>query len=160
MNICSTPSTHCKGKLLIMSEKKKILYRLPSKGKIFGVCAGLADFFDINVIVVRIIFVIMAFATGGTAILLYILLAIVLPVPGENNQTLNKKLERVGKDIKESESIYWGRNYFGIGLIILGIWLLLCQLYPMLFNFHWDYIWPAILIIIGLSMIIRISHGR
>jgi phage shock protein PspC (stress-responsive transcriptional regulator) len=143
-----------------MPEKKKTLYRLPKQGKIFGVCAGLADFFDMDVTLVRVIFVIMAFATGGTAVLLYILLAIVLPVPGESNTTLDKKLERVGKDIKENDSIFWGRNYFGVGLIILGIWLFLCQLYPMLFSFRWDYIWPVILIIVGILIIIRRSHGR
>ena len=46
--------------------------------KIFGVCSGLAEYFDLDTTLVRIIFLIalVCFGTGG---LLYIILAIAMP---------------------------------------------------------------------------------
>ena len=61
---------------------KKTLYRLPKQGKIAGVCAGLADYFDMDVTLMRVLFVVAAFVTGGFGLLLYIILAIILPVSG------------------------------------------------------------------------------
>lgn len=141
-----------------MTEKKKTLYRLPQQGKISGVCAGIADFFDMDVTLVRVIFVIMALATGGGVILLYIILAIILPVRGDKADTINEKVERLGQDLNDNQVISRGRNYLGGGLIVLGLWLLLCQLFPQLFNLRWDYIWPSLLIFVGLMIIIRRSH--
>lgn len=61
--------------------KKKTLYRIPKDGKIAGVCAGLADYFDMDVTLMRVLFVAGAFLTG-IGILLYIVLALILPVGG------------------------------------------------------------------------------
>lgn len=46
--------------------------------KIFGVCSGLADYFDMDPTLVRIIFLValICFGTGG---LLYLILAIAMP---------------------------------------------------------------------------------
>ncbi|MCQ2297318.1 MAG: PspC domain-containing protein [Bacteroidales bacterium] len=49
-----------------MSIQGKRLYRIPSQGKIAGVCAGLAQYFDVDVTLVRILFLLaLIFATGG-----------------------------------------------------------------------------------------------
>ena len=55
------------GKRLVKGEKK-----------IFGVCSGLAEYFDLDTTLVRIIFLValVCFGTGG---LLYIILAIAMP---------------------------------------------------------------------------------
>jgi len=58
----------------IMSDKK--LSR--KEGKILGVCAGLGEHFDIDATVVRIAFVIFTFF-GGSGILLYLILALIMP---------------------------------------------------------------------------------
>ncbi len=47
--------------------------------KIAGVCGGLAEYFDIDPTIVRVLWVIAVFF-GGTGLLLYIILALVLPV--------------------------------------------------------------------------------
>ncbi|MGB0368081.1 MAG: PspC domain-containing protein [Flavobacteriales bacterium] len=57
-----------------MSNKK--LSR--KQGKILGVCAGLAEHFDLDPTVVRIAFIIFLFM-GGSGILLYLILALVMP---------------------------------------------------------------------------------
>ncbi len=40
------------------------LYKNPHQGKITGVCAGIADYFDVKVSVVRVLFVLGALFTG------------------------------------------------------------------------------------------------
>lgn len=59
-----------------MSEKKK-LYRDTENGKIFGVCAGLADYFDVDVTIVRVIFVFLVLC-GTIGLWPYIILAILI----------------------------------------------------------------------------------
>ena len=47
--------------------------------KISGVCAGVANYLDLDVTLVRVLWV-LAFLCGGTGLLLYVILWIVLPV--------------------------------------------------------------------------------
>jgi phage shock protein C len=54
----------------------KILTR--GEGKILGVCEGLGDHFELDPTVVRIAFVLFVFL-GGSGILLYLILALVMP---------------------------------------------------------------------------------
>ena len=57
------------------------LYRDPANGRIAGVCAGLAEYFEVGTGLVRILFVLMIFVTTPVlAVLIYAILAIVLPV--------------------------------------------------------------------------------
>jgi phage shock protein PspC (stress-responsive transcriptional regulator) len=46
--------------------------------KLFGVCSGLANYFDLDPTIMRIIFII-AFLFFGTGLLLYLILALVMP---------------------------------------------------------------------------------
>lgn len=57
---------------------KKKLYKDKSNGKICGVCAGLAAYFDIDVTLVRLVWVLFALV-AGCGILAYILAAIIMP---------------------------------------------------------------------------------
>ncbi len=59
----------------------KKLYRDEYHKTIGGVCAGLAEYFDIDVTVMRLVFVFAAFA-GGVSLIPYIILWIVLPKKG------------------------------------------------------------------------------
>ncbi len=58
---------------------KKRLYRSRSDRMIWGVCGGLAEYFNIDPTVVRIIAVLLIFA-NGLGILAYLLMAIVVPL--------------------------------------------------------------------------------
>ncbi len=55
------------------------LYRSFNERKLFGVCGGLAEYFDVDPTFVRILFVIAALASFGIVLLAYIILAIILP---------------------------------------------------------------------------------
>ena len=76
-----------------MSTKK--LYRNTNQQMIAGVCSGLADYFNLDVTVVRLIFVLLFFL-GGNGILIYILLWILTPVRPSY-------IEGQAKDIKPEE---------------------------------------------------------
>jgi phage shock protein C len=59
-----------------MSPKK--LYRSTTDKVIAGVCGGLGKYFDIDPVVVRIVFILFGLA-GGSALLLYIILWVLVP---------------------------------------------------------------------------------
>tara|TARA_B110000977_G_C11066929_1_gene488134 strand:+ start:1863 stop:2054 length:192 start_codon:yes stop_codon:yes gene_type:complete len=56
----------------------KKLYRNTQEGKLFGVCAGLADHFDLDPIIFRVGFIcLLLFA--GIGFIPYLLLALIIP---------------------------------------------------------------------------------
>ncbi len=56
------------------------LMRSSTDKKLGGVCAGLADYLDMDVTLVRVLWVIIGFCAAGTGILVYLVLWIVLPL--------------------------------------------------------------------------------
>jgi len=61
-----------------MSEKRRI-YRSRDEQMIAGVCGGLAEWLDLDPSIVRLIFIMMAL-TFGHGILVYLILALVMPL--------------------------------------------------------------------------------
>ena len=59
-------------------ETKK-LYRIPSDGMLGGVCAGLGEYLNIDVTVVRLIFILL-FLTGTAGFWIYLIMWIIVPV--------------------------------------------------------------------------------
>lgn len=59
-----------------MVEKK--LYRSEKERMIAGVCGGLAEYFDVDPVVIRLLWVAFTFFVGS-GILLYILACIIIP---------------------------------------------------------------------------------
>lgn len=72
------------GVLLIMKPK---LYKDKKNKKLCGVCAGLAEYFNIDVSIVRILFFIGAWFYG-IFLILYIVCAIVLPDKNNDDDLL------------------------------------------------------------------------
>jgi phage shock protein PspC (stress-responsive transcriptional regulator) len=75
------------------SRASKRLFRDPDDKYIGGVCAGLASYFDIDPVWMRIIFIISLFA--GFGVLLYIILWIVVPKASTHAEKLEMRGERV-----------------------------------------------------------------
>lgn len=61
-----------------MADERKRLYRSSDDRWIAGVCGGLGDYFNVDANVFRVLFVIFALF-GGSAILIYIILWIIMP---------------------------------------------------------------------------------
>ena len=60
-----------------MDERKR-LYKSRNNKMICGVCAGIADYFNIDPSIVRVLWAVLALA-AGTGVLAYIACAIILP---------------------------------------------------------------------------------
>jgi phage shock protein C len=58
----------------------KRLYRSQTDKKIAGVCGGIAEYFDIDPTLVRVIFVILLLPGGLPGLLPYLVLWVVIPV--------------------------------------------------------------------------------
>jgi len=117
---------------------KKRLYRDTENPVIAGVCSGVAAFFGVDPIVIRIIFIALMFARGF-GLLLYIILWIVVPRALTPKQKLEMRgqpvtLSNMGKNISEEMSSVKSsvsqkvpRNFFerlGKFLGQVGFWLL------------------------------------
>ncbi len=159
----------------------KKLYRSRSDRMISGVCGGLAKYFDIDPTIVRIIAVLSIFASG-VGILAYIILAIVVPLEGskaaepkdtirENVEEMKETAGELGREIQstltekegESEEVaevcHRRRSLFGIILIVLGV-IFLAGSFDLFWWFRWSYLWPLILIAIGVLIILGVRRKR
>src|SRR5438045_795184 len=64
------------------------LYRSRSQKMIAGVCGGLGEYFDVDPVLIRLLFVVTAFISG-VGILAYIVLWIVVPFDGDDSPRLD-----------------------------------------------------------------------
>lgn len=62
--------------------QKKRLYRIEEGSKLWGVCGGIAEYFDLDPTLVRLGWVLFV-ALGGSGILAYIIAALVIPKKSE-----------------------------------------------------------------------------
>jgi phage shock protein C len=60
-----------------MEEPRK-LYRSRNQRMIAGVCGGLADYFNIDATLVRVLFLLLA-VFGGTGLVIYLVMWIIVP---------------------------------------------------------------------------------
>ena len=76
------------------SRRYRRMYRNPDQRIIGGVCSGLGAYFGIDAVIMRILFVILAFI-GALGIILYLILYIVLP----EAKTTAQKIEMTGNPV-------------------------------------------------------------
>ncbi|MBU1356917.1 MAG: PspC domain-containing protein [Candidatus Edwardsbacteria bacterium] len=128
----------------------KRLYRSGKDRVVGGVCGGLADYFDIDPLLIRIIFIILALS-GGLGVLIY--LAAWLIIPGQSLSAGQHETPPTPEERKPNMKRNPSGVVFGILIIVLGIGLLLHNY--GLFYFKFNLIWPLILIAIGVRLLIR-----
>lgn len=74
------------------------LYRDVDNGKISGVCAGLSDYFDLDVTLIRVIWLILVLV-AGTGLLAYIIMALVIePKEVVMNRMRKESIEKDDSD--------------------------------------------------------------
>lgn len=79
----------------------KRLYRDRFDKKISGVCGGLAQFFQLDASMIRLLFILLSIVTGGIFVLIYLLLWMILPLgPRAYVAASYKKLYRTRNDRK------------------------------------------------------------
>ncbi|NLK94969.1 MAG: PspC domain-containing protein [Clostridiales bacterium] len=60
-----------------MGNERK-LYRNKDSGMIYGVCEGIADYFDMNPIIIRILWIVLSLC-AGLGFIFYFIVALLLP---------------------------------------------------------------------------------
>ena len=160
-----------------MTNAKK-LYRSRRDKVIGGVAGGLADYFEIDVVIVRLLFV-LVFFLGGGGLIAYIIMWIVIPAEpyftpysettsgprpesggapqpeaGKEQQSGSSESDQAKKNPEQPEHHAERKNntsiVAGIILIVLGIVFLANHMMPW---FHLYNFWPALLIIAGIFII-------
>jgi len=129
------------------------LYRDENRKVIGGVCAGLADYFNIDDSIMRIIFV-FAVVFLGTGFWLYIILWIVIPAkftftPGVDFSAMPPPPGPVPVPKVRSASTF--TIVMGAILITFGSIFLLCE-YDLLPDWEYHKLWPLIFIILGIAV--------
>jgi len=149
----------------------KRLYKSRKNKMIDGVCSGIAEYFDIDPVMVRIVFILFA-VLGGSGIVAYIVGMIIIPPhPGVNEEENRDKsshskevLEVEPKRRQDSQSISRGATgslVIGIVLIALGGFFLMGNFeifryyHRWIWHNFWDFIIPGIVIAVGLALIIK-----
>ncbi|MBI4294743.1 MAG: PspC domain-containing protein [Chloroflexi bacterium] len=150
------------------------LYRSRSERIISGVCGGLGQYFNIDPVLVRVVFVLLALA-NGIGIIAYIVLLIIVPMEGstaakaehvvkENIKEVADTAVDIGGRIrdalrpepkegeKQPPTVDRGRYIAGIVLVLVGLLVLLSN-FHLLWWFAWGKLWPLILVVIGLAII-------
>jgi phage shock protein PspC (stress-responsive transcriptional regulator) len=142
------------------------LYRSRENRVIAGVCGGLAEYLDVDPVLVRLIAVLLLFVGGGSLIA-YILGMIIIPDQSKvtavglesapiPNPPSTPGMERAGQT---------GGLIVGSVLILLGLTFLLRkipffhQYYWWFWNMGWNFLWPSVLIAIGLLIILRAARN-
>jgi phage shock protein C len=148
------------------------VFRTEQGAIIGGVCQGLADYFRLNVLWVRIYFFLLVLATSF-GVLVYAALWVLLPredrMPVEGSNPVPQpdefadRFKLIGEEIRQRFS---SRNpqfltYLGFGMIMLGVFSLL-ELLP---NNWWDVfrtaiLWPVLLVTAGVVIILRATRGE
>jgi phage shock protein PspC (stress-responsive transcriptional regulator) len=154
----------------------KRLYRNTSDKVIAGVCSGLGDYFEIDPVMVRLIFVALTIAAGG-GVLIYIILWIALPVKSillrqpDDSSTMEKKDYHPEEPAPASDSTInpdplrkknrqksRGTMIGGLVLITLGFLFLADEFIP---HVNFGDLWPVILVVIGVGLLVNsTSHTK
>ena len=106
---------------------------------------GLARYFGIDSTLIRLVFVILGLAGGG-GILIYIVLAILIP---ERKEVKNGEVEENSEKVEPRSR----KNVVGLIIVGLGLLALIGEIMPGWWN--WELVWPLVLIGGGMVLIFR-----
>jgi len=135
----------------------KRLYRSQKEKMIGGVCGGLAEYFDIDPVFIRILFVVAVFA-GGSGVLAYIICWIIIPaqpyvVPATPTAPAPEAAPPPSPTAAEPGN-HKGSMTAGVILIVIGGLFLADNFLP---HFHFRDFWPIIMILLGIAILSRTS---
>lgn len=153
-----------------MTQVPRKLYRSRTDSVIGGVCGGLAEYFNVDAVIVRVIAVLLFFS-GGVGFIGYLILWLVVPLQGAdaaqprdtiqaNANEIKEAAEGLGENVRQTfssettDKIRSRRRFWmGLGLVGVGGLVLLANL-NLLGWFRWGVVWPALLIGVGLLVLL------
>ena len=138
------------------------LYRSRTDRVIGGVCGGIGQYFGMDTILIRLLFILVTLA-GGAGFLVYILMLIVVPEEplGDSGElTMFPPVDSTGSTGRHPDAT---RNALFVGgfLVFLGGILLLQNVGISLFGWmRWDIFWPVLIIAGGIALLLRYTRGE
>ena len=128
-------SSYCRfcGAPVSPTEAPRRFVRVPGEGKIAGVCAGLAAYFDTDVTIVRLVWVILSIIPGVFigGLVAYIAAWILAPVASpQDHRPLGRRLARSETD-KQIAGVCGGlAEYFGLDSTLVRLAAVIIAIYP------------------------------
>ena len=147
-----------------MSNTKK-LYRSKDNRIIFGVCGGLGEYFEVDALIVRILFVILSLINGA-GIVAYLILAIVVPEDNKDKKAkkngveeVQEKTQDIAEELKTNSWLKNSKNIFGLVIVLIGLNVLFEQVfqYSPFAWINWGIVWGLLIILIGSRIILGSS---
>lgn len=127
------------------------LYRSRTNKMIGGVCGGFAQYFNIDPVIVRLIFILSVFL-HGTGILAYIVCLIIMPEEKIDYMNLGKTPpEQEPQDPGLSKKKNNNGYLLGVVLILLGSFFLIDNVIP---GFEFFDFLPVIFVVIGIWVMV------
>jgi phage shock protein PspC (stress-responsive transcriptional regulator) len=152
------------------------LYRSRRESILGGVAGGVADYFDMDPSIVRVVWAVLALVTGGIFLVLYVVMWIIVP-EGPSAATVAHAAamdasqppaepgsEPPADTSSDVQSTDWethqqrlrrggsnGAVIFGVILIGLGVWFLVDQYLPAI---NTDLLWPVALVVLGVILLV------
>ncbi|MCX6713298.1 MAG: PspC domain-containing protein [Candidatus Vogelbacteria bacterium] len=145
------------------------VYRSRSDRMVFGVCGGVAEYYNIESLWVRLVFIFLGI-TGAIGFLLYLALAFLMPLDLSGVDKTGNLFSAAGR-IKEgalelsaewrAESLHTERrrNLLGLVIVAIGVIAFYNELFPE-FWIGWKILWPVVIILIGFSLISDRKSGK
>lgn len=135
-------------------EGNKILERSRTNRVIAGVCAGMASYFNIDIALMRVLFVVAAMC-GSFGFWMYVILWIV--VPEENILGPGETIDITPKEDKAGKKTLGGAMIAGLILVFIGLLALIDNFTYI--GWIWK-LWPIILIIIGAVILVNTQKNN
>lgn len=131
------------------------LYRCRHDRRLAGVASGLAEFFDLDPTLVRLLWFLSIFFTGGLSIFLYIGLALIVPNEPLTDAEATQALVAPAGHRHAARGDGSGRwlTFFGLVLILFGALALIDALAPSWVG-SWRYLGPAFFVGVGALLVI------
>lgn len=134
---------------------KKRLYRSTTDKMISGVCGGIGEYFDLDPSLVRLIFVLLSFASSGGGLIAYIVAAIVIPEkPADYSYNAEEQevYDDEGNPVDGSPYTQKTKQIIGFVLLGFGGMLLLDNMFAW---FDKGVIWAIVIIGVGGYMLFK-----
>ncbi len=146
-----------------MTTKTDRLHKSATNSVLFGVAGGMAEYFDIDPTLMRIAWVLVIAVSAGTALLAYIILAIIMPK--EASTSTDEADARVGDSEGGAPTWRRGGRWTGrrslLGLILIGVGAVLLLNNLGIFDWwRWDIFWPLVIIGVGVALFVGRLSGR
>jgi phage shock protein C len=143
----------------------KRLYKSRKNKVIDGVCGGIAEYMEVDPVLVRLVAALLLIFTGGVIFIAYILGMIIMPNrPWEEESAVAEEApqsQNVPLPNQSGRSGSAGTLIIGAILILLGAHFLLRNIpffhsyYGWFWDMGWNFLWPSILIAVGLLIVLQ-----